>query len=247
MKFEKIVAFGDSWIYGDELLDPMLQAQFTDAHPCWYQNMDYRQQHCFLGLLGSYYDVPTLNFGIPGGSLQSTVWTFLWWLEHEPYPQRCLVLSGLTDGDRFSHYDPNHRHYGKDPEWNKFVHSTWVEQGASSVGSEFHDLCKRQMVLTVCDQLSHYNYLQALLLFDGVSARYSIPMLQFHIAKPQTCSVLSVPTLLWPQSNFCHYFLHRPDNRDRRYAKPGGHPNEQGHEIIRDLLIPEIDRVILAE
>lgn len=247
MKFQKIIAFGDSWIYGDELLDPVLQSQHADAHACWSQNTNYRQRHCFLGLLGEHYQVPTVNFGIPGGSLQSTIWTFLWWLEHEPHPDRCMVLIGLTEGDRFSYYDPDHVHYGDDPEWNKFVHSTWVDAGCSVVKPEFRDLCKRQTVLTACPELNQYNYLQALMLFDGVSSRMSIPLLQFHIARPYQPSAVPVPSLIWPQRDLCRYFLDRPDNRNREYYKPGGHPNERGHEIIRDLLIPEVDRVTLCE
>jgi hypothetical protein len=77
MKIRKIVGFGDSWMFGDELLDPKLAAQDPDAHCCWVQNTHYRESHCFLGLLGQHYDWPTENFGIPGGSLDSTQWTYL--------------------------------------------------------------------------------------------------------------------------------------------------------------------------
>ena len=96
-------------------------------------------------------------------------------------------------------------------------------------------------------ELRHYNYLQAALLFDGIGLRYHIPLIQFNIARPQQPSSLQIPSLIWPKQNFCQYFLDRTDNQDRRYYKPGGHPNEIGHEIIRDLLIPEIDRVTLGE
>jgi len=53
--------------------------------------------------------------------------------------------------------------------------------------------------------------------------------------------------LKWPEFDWITYFRDHPDNQDRGLIMPGGHPNEQGHEIIRDLLIPELDRVILAE
>lgn len=245
MKFDKIVGFGDSWIYGDELLDPDILARDASAHACWHQNDGYRESHCFLGLLGKHYGVPAVNFGIPGGSLQSTIWTFLWWLQREPNPTNCLVLVGLTDCDRFSHYDPNHVHYSNDPDWNMFVHSTWVEHGGSVISKEFRDLCKQQTVLTVCSDLNHYNYLQAALLFDGVSARNHMPLIQFHVSPPREVSCVPIPSLIWPEQNFCRYFLDRPDNQDRRYYKTNGHPNESGHEIIRDLLIPEIDRATM--
>ena len=83
MKFQKIVGFGDSWMYGDELMDPEYAAQHPEGHYSDEQNFSYRLRHCFLGQLGEHYDVPTENFGIPGGSLGSTMWTFQWWLDHE--------------------------------------------------------------------------------------------------------------------------------------------------------------------
>ena len=54
MTFKKIIGFGDSWMYGDELLDPELAKQFDDAHTCWSQNDDYRLSNNFLGLLGKH-------------------------------------------------------------------------------------------------------------------------------------------------------------------------------------------------
>jgi hypothetical protein len=137
MKFKKIVGFGDSWMYGDELLDPDLVQKHADAHCCWHQNDQYRNSHNFLGLLGDHYKVPIENFGIAGGSMQSSIWTFQWWLDHEPDPGSCLILIGHTDSDRLSFYNPNHRSYGNDPPWNRFIHSTWVQYGSSVVPKEF--------------------------------------------------------------------------------------------------------------
>ena len=55
MKFKKIVGFGDSWMYGDELLDPELLKINPTAHTCFDQNTTYREHNCFLGLLGQHY------------------------------------------------------------------------------------------------------------------------------------------------------------------------------------------------
>lgn len=244
MKFRKIVGFGDSWMYGDELLDPELEKEFADAHPCWRQNAPYREQHCFLGLLGKHYQVPVENFGIPGGSLQSAIWTYLWWLEHEPNPNECLVLVGHTDHDRFTHYNPAHVHYSNDPLWNKFVHSSWVNFGSSSVPLPFQDLIKRQIVLTNCEELSRLNYMQAVMMFDGVSARRKIPTLQFHVM-PATGET-GLPTMIWPDFSLTMWFRDHPGNQNRELVKPGGHPNETGHKMITEKLILEIDRAILV-
>jgi hypothetical protein len=244
MKIQKIVGFGDSWMYGDELLDPELQRKHSDAHTCWVENVDYRESHCFLGLLGQHYGLPTQNFGIPGGSLDSTQWTYLWWLDHEPDPQSCLALIFLTESNRASFYNPNHVHYSNDPPWNKFVHSTWVHFGSSVIGPEFTDMIKRYLVLTECADLWDLRYKQAVMFFDGQRVRCQIPTLLFNTLPPVR-SISDVDSLVWPEFSWTHFFRDHPDNRDRGLIMPGGHPNEQGHEIIRDMLIPELDRVIL--
>ena len=241
-KIKKIVGFGDSWTYGDELVDPELLKQDKDAHTSWHQNNDYRTTNCFLGHLGRHYDVPVENYGIPGGSLQSAQWTFLWWLRQEPNPEQCLVLHGTTDNDRFTFYDPNHKHYGEDPAWNKFVHSTWIEYGSSTIPKHFREIGKALIAYSVCDELNEYNYEQALGLFDGKSARLNIPMLQFHIMPPLT--PVDVPTLIWPERNYCHWIVNHPERKT--LTAPLGHPNEIGHKKISKHLIPEIDSVILT-
>jgi hypothetical protein len=244
MKIKKIVGFGDSWMYGDELLDPELKRQRSDAHTCWVENVQYREQHAFLGLLGQHYGVPTENFGIPGGSLDSTQWTYLWWLDHEPNPEQCLALIFLTESNRASFYNPNHVHYSNDPPWNKFVHSTWVHFGSSVIGPEFTDMIKRYLVLTECAELWDLRYHQAVLFFDGQRSRSGIPTLMFN-TMPPVRNIPDINSLVWPNFSWTMHFREHPDNQDRGLIMPGGHPNERGHELIRDMLIPELDRVIL--
>lgn len=244
MTFTKLVGFGDSWMHGDELLDPDLVAREPQAHPCWEQNTAYREQHCFLGRLGQHYGVPTVNFGIPGGSLRSTIWTYLWWLEHEPRPQDAVVLICLTEADRETFYNPRHVHYSNDPDWNKFVHSTWVNYGSSVVPPEWHDMVKRWLVLTDSEGQRRLNYLTAVHFFDGQRAARGIPILQFHTMPPPVD--VDLPSFVLPGLSWSLYFRDHAGNRNRELVKPDGHPNEKGHEIIRDALIPEIDRAIIA-
>lgn len=247
MNFKKIVAFGDSWIYGDELLDPVLAREHPDAHFCWVQNTDYRERHCFLGRLGEHYGVPTENFGIPGGSMQSSLWTFLWWINNETLPlQDCLVLVGHTDADRLTFYNPNHVHYSNDPPWNKFVHSTWVHFGSSVVDPEFATMIKQQVVLTNCEDLRKLNYQQTVLTFDGIAARQNLKLFQFNIA-PRPMILDNVPTLLWPDFCWNYWFRDHPGNQRRELIKPNGHPNETGHELIRDRLISAVDSCTMYE
>lgn len=244
MRFDKIVGFGDSWMYGDELLDPELARQDPEAHTCWVQNTHYREHHCFLGRLGQHYQVPVENFGIPGGSLQSAIWTLLWWLRNEPHPERCLVLHAITESDRASFYNPRHVHYSNDPPWNKFVHSTWVHFGSSVIGADFTDMIKRYLVLTDSRELSALNYEQAITLFDARTLQLDIPCLQFHTTPPP-CDV-QANSVCWPDFSLTMWFRDHPGNQQRELIMPGGHPNEMGHDMVAQRLISTIDDVILA-
>jgi len=247
MNFKKIVGFGDSWIHGDELIDPELLRQQPDAHFCWVENTSYRERNCFLGQLGAHYNVPVENFGIPGGSLTSTQWTYQWWLDHETVPlDQCLVLIGLTCSDRITHYNPNHVHYSNDPPWNKFVHSSWVNFGSDVVPQEFCDMIKQEIVLTVCPELEKLRYQQAVLFFDGVSARNRIPTVQFNIM-PGERLVANAPTLIEPDFSWTVWFRDHLGNQQRELIKPDGHPNEIGHSLIRDHLISLIDSATMYE
>jgi len=243
MKFKKIVGFGDSWMYGDELLDPELQRRDPDAHPCLYENNTYRDSHNFLGLVAHHYGVPMENFGIAGGSMQSSMWTFLWWLDHEPEPEKCLILIGHTDSDRLSFYDPNHVSYANDPPWNRFIHSTWVEYGSSVVPQEFRNMVKQQLVLTNCSELAKLNYQQTLLSFDGIAARRNLQMMQFQIMPADV--KLDLPTQIWPGFSTSMWFRDHPGNQQRELVMPGGHPNEIGHKMIAEKLISTIDDVTM--
>lgn len=241
MQFKKIVGFGDSWMYGDELMDPEYVAKHPDGHYSDSQNFPYRLKHCFLGQLGDHYNVPIENFGIPGGSLTSTMWTFQWWMDHEELPlQDCLVLIGLTNADRITHYNPNHKHYSIDPPWNKFVHSTWVNFGSSVVPDDYATMMKYQMTLTDCPALSKLNFQQAVLFFDGVAARNNLHLLQFNIMPAQR-DLANCPTHIWPTESWTMFFRDHPGNQKRELICPDGHPNEIGHTIIRDRLISHID------
>jgi hypothetical protein len=243
MTFKKIVGFGDSWMFGDELLDPELQQKHSDAHTCWHQNNAYRNSHNFLGLLGKHYNVPIENFGIAGGSMQSSMWTFLWWLDHEPEPEQCLILIGHTDSDRLSFYNPNHVSYANDPPWNRFIHSTWVEYGSSVVPQEFRNMVKQQLVLTNCSELAKLNYQQTLLSFDGIAARRNLQMMQFQIMPADI--KLDLPTQIWAGFSTTMWFRNHPGNQQRELVMPGGHPNEIGHKMIAEKLISTIDDVTM--
>lgn len=234
MSFKKIVAFGDSWIYGDELLSPGNNQHFSH-----YTNNHYRKTHCFVGLLGQHYNVPAENHGISGGSLQSTAWSFLQWFESEPEPEQCLILIGLTESDRFSFYNPE-----DDTGKHSMIHSTWVDSNSTGMPREFKTLIKQHIALTSCRELSSLMYQQTVRLFDGMCARHNLKLLQFHISEPPT--ILNLPSLIEPEFNLGNWFVHELQPvHGRHYIKPGGHPNELGHQLVRDRLISWIESCII--
>jgi hypothetical protein len=243
MKFQKIVGFGDSWMYGDELLDPTL---LSTATPFWdSKNNNYRESNCFLGLLGKHYKVPVENRGISGGSLQSTIWSYLNWIQQDKSFQNCLVIVWLTESDRNSFYNPDNYYpwqfwiTGRD----QYIHSTWVDSNNPRVPEKFVNFVKQFQVLSNCDELSKLNYQQAVLFFDGQAARHNMTLLQFNGAAAP-CH-LSVPTLIDPEFDWVTNFRDRLDNQKRELVMSGDHPNEIGHRLISEQLISHIERVII--
>jgi hypothetical protein len=237
MQFKKIVGFGDSWVWGDELFDPALLEAYPLADPFLIHNTKYRESNCFLGRLGKHYSVPVENFGIAGGSLQSTIWTFLWWLNHEPDPSSCLILIGLTNSYRFSYYNPKHVVYDNDPPWNRFVHSAWPRE------SKFQELIKQQTVLTDCKELHQLNFQQAVLTFDGIAARQILNLIQFKIFPEPRLPYYIPPTLIDSEDDLKTWL----DGQGQQYLKPRRHPNENGHDLISQRLISRIDSCIINE
>ena len=238
MNIKQLAVFGDSWVYGDELIDPSLETQEC----CSHLNNDYRLSHSFSGLLAKELGVPYENYGHPGGSLQSTIWTFLWFLENRDWSNTVCII-GLTAPDRQTWYNPEHEHMDDDPKWNKFIHSTWINFGSDSIPKVWQDFGKQYLALSHDDQLSLYNYQQAVYFFDGIAKTKNIPLVQFNLYDPETV-ISGCDTLLWPEQNMKDRLLNRPDAK--QIHAPGHHPNELGHQIISKELLPKVNDAILT-
>jgi len=234
MKFKKIVGFGDSWMWGDELLDPEL-VNHEWAHPVLHENTSYRESNCFLGLLGKHYGVPTENFGIAGGSMQSSIWTYLWWLDHETLnPAECLILVAHTDPNRLTFYNPRHVSMANDEPWNNFVHSAWINSGADCFGDEWNDLVKRFFVLSDCPTLHKLTARQTVDFFHGQHHVMNRNVMQFYSMHPYY--QFDVDSMVWKSES-----LRGLLGNDQSLLAPQGHPNEKGHAVICQKLIAEIN------
>jgi hypothetical protein len=89
-------------------------------------------------------------------------------------------------------------------------------------------------VLTACPELHQLRYQEAVLLFDGISARRDIMTMQFNVFSENY--PFELPTLFG-------------DGCLKSWTtdlKPGGHPNKTGHKKIAQHLINLIDPAIIV-
>lgn len=240
MRFKKIVGFGDSWMWGDELIDPALRNR-PDIHAVDHENTLYRESNCFLGLLGQHYNLPTENFAIPGGSLHSTVWNYIWWTRNESLPlKECMVLVGLTNADRMSFYNPFHCNSANSPPWNKYVHSSWVDAGVYS--EEWTQVIKQIMVLAMDDQTADLNFSEKVMFFQGQHALHK-NLIQFTTLGYYPLTVQHAPNLINSNGSLLDLLINVADPKS--LFAPKRHPNENGHKMIAQYLIPYVDSCII--
>ena len=227
MKITKLVVFGDSWSFGDELLDPSLIGT-PQAHSAMKENQAYRYQHAWPWLVAQHFDLEVVNLASNGQSLQSMMWTALWWVDHHPL-QQTLFLLGLTHAVRTSWFVANPE-ANRSP-WDRFEHSCTVDQEPWITANRIY------ISQGMCPGLMMVNRQVAVNFFQGLSQRYNVPVMMFdcftdHPSYYGACHILPGTSAQdWIGGNTA---IH-------------GHPNEKGHRIIRDVLIKEIEPVILSK
>lgn len=229
-QFRKIVAFGDSYAWGDELVAPD-QIRAAD-----YGNRHYREQHCYTGILADHYGVVAENLAFPGGSCQSTRWIYIWWRQHEPDPESCLVLTQLSGPWRSSQFDQHRIQHETDAEWNRFIHSAWIESYKHTHALAYQYFMAEQ-TLADCDLRNNLVQAETYLFFQGQTTVH--PMLMFNSQCHTLQHGIMADNLLW-QGHDLNWLL--PESK---FWATNGHLNEQGHQKLADILIQDIDRVIL--
>jgi hypothetical protein len=223
---KKLVVFGDSWTFGDELICPELKDQVDIADSA---NDEYRLTHCWGGIVADHFDLEFYNFGFNGMSLQSTVWTMLWWLENHDISDS-LVIVGLTQPYRTSWFLANNKF--RNPEWNMHIHSVWEQ-----TDPVWQTMQKNHLTHSGCKKLYVNNRQQSIIFFDGVSDRYKIPLGQFD-CYPNTIDFYSKNHIGLGES---------AQDWAQSYITQTAHPDEQGHILISNRLISWINSVKLIE
>jgi len=221
---KNIVSFGCSWTYGDEVIDPKLEKQGYDHFHRY--NDEYRQNNCFVGQLASKYNLKNYNYSYPGSSLQSMQWCLIWWLNKFPKEEieKSLVVVGLTGESRTSWWEPEYGDNNRDDP-NHFIHSTWLEFSGPNVDEGWFKLSKYYYAMTACDSLSQLNIDTTTTLFDGISSKYNIPVLQFN----------TVATMK-PTNIKTFYDINVRRQMSKEHFAKGGHPNVSGHTFIANKL-----------
>lgn len=242
MKIKKLVAFGCSWTFGDELVNPDLLTDSSiedksriDHH---HLNDSYRLDHCYAGRVAKHYGLELVNIAFPGSSLESMRWNLMWYLNNQPLDD-VIFLAGLTDATRQSWYNPYHDVRSKDPQWNRHMHGTWLLQPNPDIDDNWFTLQKLWLGMSYHKEWAQFNFQQTINLFDYAQTGHNIPVVQISMLNNNAYSG-RVPSLIYPGANFKDILVHKRKEFDVEVFAKGGHPNEKGHQIIADHLIEHI-------
>lgn len=241
---KKLAAFGCSWVYGGELVDPELIKQDPDTRDFWIENQEYRLEHCFAGIVAKHYGLELVNLAMSGSSLESMRFNLFWYLKNFG-SEETFFLAGLTDPARQSWFNPRHQHNDSDPAWNRWAHSAWLND--SSTPPDFYNLQKQWVALCCHRDWEEFNYVETLHQFDHIATRYNAPVLQVNCLTPPPNVTQIVPTLMNP-GDALRDWLDRYDlTTDLEVFAPRHHANELGNQILAQQLINYIDSCKILE
>lgn len=213
MMSKTLIAFGCSFTYGDELLNPHIE---TGETCCSKSNDEYRNSHCYAGIVAKHYELNFVNTAFPGGSLESMRYALFWACQNYDL-DNVVFLAGLTQSHRNSYFDANLN----DPPWNRFQHSTWLkEQNKNPWNQLNHSWIK----LCSHPDWEQFNLQQTASYFEN----YNAILLPVYSNEPEFSSYNCVDFVL-------------QDILEQDDLAPGGHPNESGHVKVANRLIEYID------
>lgn len=239
MPIKRVIAFGCSWTYGDELIDPQFrhlnETEFRDHYD---ENKPWRLANCYAGLVADHYGLELENCAFPGSSLESMRWTMNWMMQNRNDLEDTLWLVGLTDATRISWFNPLHQVSQKDPSWNRHLHSTWLTQPNPDIDDNWFQLQKLWLGMSYHREWADYNHKMTVNLFDYAQQRTGATVIQFNVL-PNNYQT-TAPTFLYNNSSWQEILISKRKELDIEPFASGGHPNEKGHEIISKHLLEHI-------
>jgi len=108
------------------------------------------------------------------------------------------------------------------------------------MSEEMREMAKMYSVLTDSPNLRRLNYMQTVLFFDGIAQSHNLNLRQFHIMPREV--ELNLDTVIWNGEDTVTWFRDHSLNQRRELIKEVGHPNEIGHEMIKNRLISTIEK-----
>jgi len=224
MEIHKIVTFGCSWTYGDEL-----------------GNDEYRNKHVWGNLIANHNGWEFENHGFPGASLKSIRDSIIWYVTNNDVSDTLFVV-GLTSPERQSWFNNNHECADDDPPWMQHIHSIWMIDNEKEYSELWQSALKSFIIDQQCRNWVVNNFNETVLLIDGISKIYNVPIIQVNMFD-EVLEGVAPESLYMPGYNFGELL----DDTKQDVWKPGGHPNELGHQIIANKLISYIDSAILTK
>lgn len=218
--FDKVVSFGCSWTYGDELPE------------------ETRISNSFTGLIAKHFGAEPEIYAEKGASQNTTRNLFLRYLYQKPHDySKTLFLIGLTYSSRWSWTVGNQC----EPSNNEHVlFNPSIESIDMRIGYDHRDWKKMYELhykLSHSEFLDKINYQTSTMFFDGIACRHKLNLLQFDVYENnQNYIFLDTPTM-YKTTPLDDLLADRWECR-----APDKHPNEKGHRIIADNLIEELER-----
>lgn len=231
---KKLVAFGCSWTYGDELTGPdielgdSIQGQRRDS-----LLQQYRLDHCFAGLIAKHYGLECVNYGFPGASEESIRYALNWYCDNHNLSET-IILVAHTDPARKSWFNTQI----DDPAWNRFMHSPWLKTKNPDIDEFWYQLQKLWLGMSYHKQWADNNFVETTRLFDWVRLNYNVPVVQVKALKNPSSP--GVNRFVTPEISLQELLI---EQQQPLFA--GGHPKETGHQAITNHLISYIDSVKL--
>lgn len=222
---KKLVVFGCSWAYGSELVDPNLNYSDRDGYrgngsDFDHSNDTYRLEHCFGKLVADQLGRSLDLRAEPGNSNFGVFCNFHSWLNEIPQGDLFVIFT-MTDSNRHSWYHNNELH-----------HSSWLQWKRN------HDLFEvyKQWLVNINSidwQIQNENMITRSII-DSCEHREIKFMFVDSLPRQGT---ITHDNYLWKG----HTLQQELKNFDNGCFASGGHPNEQGHARIAELLTNFID------
>jgi hypothetical protein len=213
----KLVGFGCSFTYGSELMDPELEDDY-DRH---YDNIPYREKHCWLGQLAEMLDCSFDNRASPASSNYSIQEEFADWFDGRLPDSNDVICIGWTNHLRTSWWSDD------DQRW---VHDGFIRNEDEKL---FRASFREWLALSYERNATITNH--AKLFVNSVCQVNNIKIIQFN-ALNNIPTPYKFPNYHQGDQNMQDVLRKENINLEKNFLAPGEHPNEAGHKHYAKML-----------